>query len=180
MLRSLACPTCGAPGLAAHQPDGVVTCTSCGNRFAEDNRVACPQCEAIHAKEASFCGECGAKLRRACPACGADNWAGADHCAACGRNLDAIAALAERHAQGFKGTLQRQRDLADLIKAEEEESSQRRLGEMWQVEKRRQDLLTQQQAEQRRQQNALLAIALVGAGLFALAIGAFAVLVLMR
>ncbi len=180
MLRDLSCPTCGGPGLEARQPDGIVTCKFCGSKFAEDDRVACPHCEAINSSTASFCEACGAKLQRTCPACGAENWAGADHCAACGRNLDVIGALAERQVEGFKGTLQRQRDLANLIKAEEEEASQRRLGELWQVEKQRQELLARQQAENRRQQTVLLASVLAIAALLALAAGALAAFVLLR
>src|SRR5574341_914249 len=176
MLRDLSCPTCGAPGLEAHQPDGVVTCKFCGHKFAEDNRVACPHCEAINPPDASFCKACGTKLRRTCPACGAENWAGANYCVTCGRNLDVIGALADRHVEGFKGTLQRQRELANLIKAEEEEASQRRMAGLWEVEKRRQEILAQQKAEQKRQQNALLAAVLVGAAVIVLAVGALVAL----
>jgi hypothetical protein len=179
MLRNISCPTCGAPGLEASQPDSIVICKSCGNKFAEDNRVACPACEAINAQTAAFCSECGARLSRLCAACGAENWAGADHCATCGRDLDAIAAMAERHSEGFKGTLHRQRELANLIKDEEERSSQRRLSDMWEVENRRQAMLARQAAENRRQQSVLAAFVTIGL-LAVLAIGVFAALAMLR
>lgn len=180
MLHDLSCPTCGAPGLQAHQPDGLVVCKFCGSKFAEDDRVACPHCEAVNANEAAFCSACGGKLKRPCPACGAQNWAGADHCITCGRDLDLIGALADRHTEGFKGALQRQRESAHLIKAEEEQASQRRLGELWQVEKRRQEFLARQQAEHWRQQTALLIVVLVILGVFVLAIGAWVALAMLR
>ncbi len=160
MLRDLSCPTCGGPGLEAHQPDGVVTCKFCGNKFATDNQVACPYCEAINSPEAGFCKACGEKLKRSCPACGATNWAGADYCLTCGRNLDALEAMTNRHRQGFKGTLQQQREIAGALKAEEEADSQKRLATMWAAEARRQEEIARQQAEQKRQQTLIIFLAL--------------------
>lgn len=168
MLRELSCPTCGAPGLEANQPDGVVVCKFCGSKFAAGDQIACPFCEAINAPEADFCKKCGEKLKRSCPACGAENWAGADYCAACGRNLDALAWMASRHAQGFKGALQQQRDIANLIKAEEETASQKRMAGLWEIEKRRQAELERQKARQITQQNILLGVALTVGALFVL------------
>ena len=156
MLHDLACPTCGAPGLEAHQPDGMVVCKSCGNKFANADRVACPKCEAINPADSSFCKECGEKLKQPCPTCATENWAGADYCAKCGHNLNALEEMAQRHATGFKGTLQHQRSSANQLKVEEEAASQKRLGVLWETEKRRQDYLARQQAERNRQQTMLL------------------------
>lgn len=161
MLRDLACPTCGAPGLEAQQPDGLVLCRFCGSKFAEDNRIACPRCEAINSPEVSYCAKCGDKLKRPCPACGAENWAGADYCARCGHDLDVIESLARRHAQGFKGTLQKQRDGAKPLKDLEETASQNRLAGMWEVERKRQAALAQQHARQQSQQTRLLLVTIV-------------------
>ena len=177
MLREMNCPACGAPGLEPHQPDGAVVCKFCGNEFAKNNTVACPYCEAINHPQADFCAKCGEKLKLTCPACGVENWAGAEYCATCGRNLDALASMTNRHAQGFKGTLQQQRDIANLIKAEEETASQKRMGGLWEIEQRRQDELERQKARQVTQQNVLLSIVLAVALLFVLAlVGAFLLL----
>jgi uncharacterized membrane protein YvbJ len=159
MLRELSCPNCGAPDLEAHQPDGVVMCRHCGNTFAADNSIACPNCEAINPPDSSFCKACGEKLRSQCTACGAQNWSGAEFCAQCGRDLSAVAALAERHATSYKGVLQQQRDIANLLKDEDEESSKKRLAAMWSKESDRQAHLAKQRAEQQRQQRILLAVA---------------------
>jgi uncharacterized Zn finger protein (UPF0148 family) len=172
MLHTLACPNCGAPGLEAQQPSGLVVCKFCGNQFANDDRVACPRCEAINPADSSFCKECGEKLKRHCSACGSENWAGAAYCAKCGRNLDTIEGLAQRHATGYKGTLQQQRDSANRLKVQEEVASQRRLDTLWETEKRRQEFLAQQQAERNRQQTTIvLVIIAVGAVIFMGVIG---------
>jgi uncharacterized Zn finger protein (UPF0148 family) len=181
MLHELNCPTCGAPGLEAHQPDGTIVCRFCGNKFATDDRIACPYCEAVNSPEADFCEQCGDKLKRTCPACGAENWAGAEYCATCGRNLDALALMAQRHVQGFKGTLQQQREIANLIKAEEEADSQKRMANLWEIEKRRQDELERQKGRQQAQQNVVLVIAFVIGVLFVLLmLGVFVALVFFR
>jgi uncharacterized Zn finger protein (UPF0148 family) len=160
MLREMACPKCGAPGLQANQPDGVVMCSFCGNTFAADNSVACPHCETINPPDSGFCKACGEKLKSNCPACGVPNWSGAEYCARCGRNLSAVTALAERHSQGFKGVLKQQRETANALKSGDEESSKKRLGVMWDKEAERQAHLASQRAEQERQQHRLLTVAI--------------------
>ena len=166
MLHDLACPTCGAPGLEAQQPSGAVMCRFCGNKFAKEDQVACPDCEAINPPSSSFCKECGGKLKRSCPACGAGNWAGADYCATCGRNLDTLESMSERAAQGHRGTLQQQRETANQLKAQEAADSQKRLAGMWEIEKKRQEILSQQQEEQKRQQSLLLRVTFIAVGAF--------------
>ncbi len=166
MLHDLACPTCGAPGLEAHQPDGLVSCKFCGNKFAQDDRVACPKCEAVNPADSSFCKDCGERLKRPCPACGTENWAGADYCARCGHNLNQVEAMARRQAQGFKGTLQEQRTAANALKEQEERDSQKRMAGLWEAEHKRQEVLIKQHAEQQRQQTRLLIVTLSLAAVF--------------
>lgn len=166
MLHELSCPNCGAPGLEATQPNGVVVCNSCGNRFATDDSVACAHCETVNEPDAEYCGSCGERLKRTCAACGTENWAGAEHCTQCGRGLDALEHIAERHAKGFRETLEERRNSASTVKAEEERASQRRLAEMWQVEQRRQDDLARQMKQQKSEQNAMARIMLLFVGAF--------------
>ncbi len=166
MLHELSCPNCGAPGLEATQPNGVVVCNSCGNRFTADDSVACAQCEAVNDPEAEYCAACGERLKRSCAACGAENWAGAEHCTRCGRGLDALEHIAERHAKSFSETLEDRRKSASTVKAEEEEASQRRLAEMWQVEQRRQEGLAQDLEHQKSEQNTMARIMLLFVGAF--------------
>ena len=181
MLHDLTCPNCGAPGLEAQQPNGVVICKFCGNKFADDDRVACPQCEAINPPDSSFCKQCGGKLKRSCPACGAGNWAGADYCATCGRNLDTLESMSERAAQGHRGALMQQREMANELKAQEAADSQKRMAALWEVEKKRQAILRQQQEEQKRQQSLLLRLALIALGaLICVAVVAFIASLMLR
>lgn len=156
MLRDQACPTCGAPGLEAHQPDGFVICKFCGSKFAEDNGVACPHCDSLNAPEADFCPKCGEKLKRSCPACGVANWAGAEYCISCGRDLDLLTYMTQRQTQGFQATLEEQRHMAQTLKEEEEADSQKRLAQLWEVDRRRKEFLAQQTARQQREQNIIL------------------------
>lgn len=166
MLHELSCPNCGAPGLEATQPNGVVVCNSCGNRFTADDSVACAHCETVNEPEAEYCGSCGERLKRTCAACGAENWAGAEHCTQCGRGLDALEHIAERNAKGFRETLAERRRTASTVKAEEEEASQRRLAEMWQVEQRRQEGLAREVEQQKSEQNTMARITLLFGGAF--------------
>lgn len=53
--------------------------------FAEG--VPYPQCGAANDRDAKFCKECGAPLRRVCPACGNEVSADAKFCDGCGKPL---------------------------------------------------------------------------------------------
>ncbi|HLF02635.1 MAG TPA: zinc ribbon domain-containing protein [Anaerolineales bacterium] len=180
MLRDLSCPNCGAPGLMAHQPDGVVTCKFCGNKYANDNSIACPHCETINSPEAGFCTQCGSKLKRNCPACLHENWIGAEYCLNCGRAIDLLEIMADRHASDFRAGLAKHRELAPLIKAEEDAASEKRLSDLWEVERKRQAELARQQAERDRQHNMVIYVALAILGLFLCSVAAFVYFVAMR
>jgi uncharacterized Zn finger protein (UPF0148 family) len=181
MLRDLACPTCGAPGLEPNQPNGVVICKFCGNKFAEDDRIACPNCESINSLEAGFCARCGEKLKRSCPACGVENWAGAEFCISCGRDLDLLTYLTERQTRGFQATLEEQRQIAQTLKDEEEAGSQQRLGQMWESERRRQEFMKRQTAQQRREQSTMLVtVSVIAVLLIGLIVAALIFLLLTR
>lgn len=158
MLNEIACPHCGAPELAAQEPTGLVVCTRCGRKYASDDPIACPHCEAINTKTAHFCNDCGEALRQRCEACGTENWAGAYRCVACNGSLNRVEAMAQRHAQGFRGTLEEQRRMAGALKAKEKVAGDKRLASLWEQEHKRQDLLAQQQAQQKAQQSRLLVV----------------------
>jgi hypothetical protein len=166
MLHDLSCPKCGAPGLVAHQPDGVVTCKFCGSKYAEDNSIACPHCETINSPTAVFCAQCGNKLKRNCLACLHENWIGAEYCSSCGRAMDLLEIMADRHAHDFRAGLEKYRELAPLIKAEEDAASQKRLNQMWEVERKRQAELARLQAARDRQHNWVIYASLAILGVF--------------
>ncbi|MHC4505942.1 MAG: DUF7577 domain-containing protein, partial [Planctomycetota bacterium] len=51
----------------------------------------CPACGFENPPAMSFCGECGAALRRGCPSCGAESPPGFKFCGHCGAALTATA-----------------------------------------------------------------------------------------
>ncbi|MBI3242835.1 MAG: zinc ribbon domain-containing protein [Chloroflexi bacterium] len=137
------------------------------------DQVTCAVCQTANDADAEFCKKCGDPLKYACPNCGAKNWTGAEDCASCGHDLDPISFMNERRVRGFKSTLEEQRKMAGSLKAEEEESSRKRLGEMWETEKRRQEFLARQKARQDREQTilfigliAIVVIVIVVVGVF--------------
>lgn len=173
MLHDLACPSCGAPGLEPRQPDGALVCKFCGHEYSTHGRVPCPHCDTLNDPHADFCAQCGKKLKRSCPACGFENWAGAEFCSQCGRDLDTLEIITSRYAQGFKDTLQQQRQQAGSLKAGEEAASQKRLAVMWEKERQRQAEMAKDRSRQKAQQNMLLIMAvLVGAAVLCALAGA--------
>jgi Flp pilus assembly protein TadB len=88
--------------------------------------------------------------------------------------------MAQRHVQGFKGALQQQREIANLIKAEEETASQKRMANLWEIEKRRQDEERQKGRQQAQQQVILVIAFIIGVLFVLLMLGAFAALVFFR
>jgi hypothetical protein len=169
MLPDHACPDCGSSQVKGRPEDGRPICAACGHIYAAD-RLVCTHCNTLNTAGQAFCGDCGEKLSSACPACGAENWAGADTCRQCGRELNFVQSLAQRHASGFRGALQQQRDSANALKAAEERDSQKRMAALWEVEKQRQDKLARDRARQQAQQNRTLLIVLIGGAMLVLAL----------
>lgn len=166
MLSEIACPHCGALELTAQDPTGLVVCTKCGLKYGTNDPLACPNCEAINSKLAATCKACGTALKLKCPSCDADNWAGASYCIRCNASFDKVEALAQRHAQGFRGTWEEQRRQAKALKVKEAIASEKRLAQMWGTDTQRQTELAEQQAKQKAQQNQLLFFATVGLLIF--------------
>lgn len=138
-------------------------------------QIACAICQTANGPDADFCKKCGEPLKYACPNCGAKNWTGAEDCASCDHDLDPIAFMTQRRVKGFKATLEEQRKMAGKLKEEEEASSQKRLGEMWETERRRQEFLAQQAAKQKKEQEMIFIGLIVLAVIFlgVVVIGAF-------
>ena len=67
------------------QPGISATASAARQGFAES--VPCPRCGAANDRDAKFCKECGAPLRRVCPACGNEVSADAKFCDGCGKPL---------------------------------------------------------------------------------------------
>jgi len=170
MLHELNCPTCGAPGLETHQPDGSVLCKFCGNAYTQSGEIICPRCEAINRESDLFCKQCGEKIKRTCAACAAENWAGAEHCSACGRDLDVISNMANRTREGFAEHLEQQRKMAPTIKANQEAESQKRLATMWEKERERTDELQTQLERKRVENKAIMTVLYVSGAIFVLMI----------
>jgi uncharacterized Zn finger protein (UPF0148 family) len=157
MLTELNCPTCGAPGLEIHQPDGIVVCKFCHNQYSAADEILCPQCETLNDQSVLFCQNCGTKLKRTCTACATENWAGAEYCAACGRNLDLIANMSSRTRESFAERLEQHRQNAPALKAEQAAQSKKQSDALWAVEKRE---------RQRRENNRFVTILMIGGVIF--------------
>lgn len=170
MLKELNCPTCGAPGLESHQPDGSVLCKFCGNAYTQTGEIICPRCEAINRESDLFCKQCGEKIKRTCAACTTENWAGAEYCSACGRDLDVISNMANRTREGFAEHLEQQRKMAPTIKADQEAESQKRLATMWEKERERTDELQKQLERKRAENKAMMTVLYVSGAIFVLMI----------
>lgn len=166
MLQELNCPTCGAPGLEIHQPDGIVLCKFCGNKYSQTDDVACPRCESINKAEVLFCKQCGEKLKRTCAACSTENWAGAEYCSACGRDLDTINFMANRTREGYEDHLQKQRDMATRLKEEQEAGSQARLAAMWEIDRQRTEELQRKLEKQKAENKTLMTMMFIVGGIF--------------
>jgi hypothetical protein len=169
MLNEIACPHCGQQELAAQEPTGLVVCTRCGLKYANDDPIACPKCEAINSKTASYCSTCGEALKQKCQNCGAENWAGAYTCVSCKQSLNSVEAIAQRHSQGYRGTLEEQRRGANALKAQEAVASRKRMAGLMDTENKRQAQLAQQMAEQKAQQTRLLLAAAIVLVIFVVA-----------
>lgn len=154
-LEQLECPNCGSDTLTSN-PDGTLTCSFCGDRYAAPGGVLCPSCGQVNDEEANYCQECGYDLIRECPACGAGSPHDATHCQICGRPLSALEEIVERLQEKTAGRLERQMRESVDIKVQEEADSQRRLEEMWLQEHERQQAIATAKAEQQRQEQLLV------------------------
>lgn len=81
-------------------------------------------------------------------------------------DADLLDSLLKRAQERAADRLERQMHEAESLKANEEESSQRRLEEMWLREHGRQRAIAESQAEQRRQEQMLVRYVLVAAAIF--------------
>ncbi len=62
-------------------------CKECGKSVGAPEKENCPKCNAEIAKDAKFCRECGAPTEVKCPKCGAEMAADAKFCRECGESL---------------------------------------------------------------------------------------------
>ncbi|MBX3061288.1 MAG: zinc ribbon domain-containing protein, partial [Anaerolineae bacterium] len=97
MFTEIACPNCLHP-IDIRQHGRHVTCDACQSQFVLDGHI-CPRCNAYHAQEQGFCGECGTPLTRVCQKCRTSNWAGDEYCKQCGAAMDILELLKVNYAQ---------------------------------------------------------------------------------
>lgn len=135
MLTEIACPNCLHP-IDIRRHGRHVTCDACQSRFVLDGHI-CPRCNAYHAQEQGFCGECGAPLTRVCQKCRTANWAGDEYCKQCGTAMDILELLKVNYAQTTTDRLHAHQEWAREIKAKEEADSQRRMAQLMAQEQAR-------------------------------------------
>ncbi|MBE7531893.1 MAG: zinc ribbon domain-containing protein [Chloroflexi bacterium] len=135
MFTEVACPNCLHP-IDIRQHGRHVTCAACQSQFVLDGHI-CPRCNAYHAQEQGFCGECGAPLTRVCQKCRTSNWAGDEFCKQCGTAMDILELLKVNYAQTTADRLHAHQEWAREIKAKEESDSQRRMAQLMAQEQAR-------------------------------------------
>ncbi|HRQ37170.1 MAG TPA: zinc ribbon domain-containing protein [Chloroflexota bacterium] len=128
MLTEVACPNCLHP-IDIRQHGRHITCAACQSQFVLDGHI-CPRCNAYHAQEQGFCGDCGAPLTRVCQKCRTANWAGDEYCKQCGTAMDILELLKVNYAQTTADRVQAHQEWSKEIKAQEEADSQRRMAQL--------------------------------------------------
>jgi len=165
MLREIPCSHCAGAGLEL-QPDGNALCKFCGARNTMAGPI-CPRCERVNPVGAEHCEICREALTRICPKCQSKNWSGADRCIQCGQSLDALEFVARRWLTDVRAEQQQQ---APALKAQAEAASQRRMGQMLDMEERRQQALNEAATLQAARERRMMTWVLIGVGLMALII----------
>jgi hypothetical protein len=167
VFRDLTCTGCGAPGLEAAGER--VVCSFCGRQYA-GSRSFCVNCQHVNREHAAFCEHCGDPMTRNCPACGEHNWIGAEYCADCGRPLDILEYLYQRHKYSTAEWLNRAREDARRLKAEEETAADRRSRQLWKDEHRRERARAEETTRQYARDRAAVLIFLGGVLVISLAL----------
>jgi hypothetical protein len=162
---AMICPSCQQGHLLA-MDDGTLVCLQCGERFVNPQRL-CPFCEAENAMDAQICSQCGRALRRTCPRCQTVNLITADKCVSCGQPLDTFGHIAAREELRFADRFTRHAHEVAEVTADQQAQSQRRLDQMWDVERKRQAALAAQRQVQHRQEQRMVTAAII---IFVLAI----------
>ncbi|MCL4265311.1 MAG: zinc ribbon domain-containing protein [Anaerolineae bacterium] len=160
MLTEVACPNCLHP-IDIRQHGRHITCAACQSQFVLDGHI-CPRCNAYHAQEQGFCGECGTVLSRVCQKCHTSNWAGDEYCKQCGTAMDILELLKVNYAQTTADRLQAHMDWSKEIKAKEEADSQRRMAQLMVAEQARlEELARHRAAQSQKDKHLFLLIALL-------------------
>lgn len=137
---------------------------------------ACPNCEGLSLDQGPAgvftCRECGVKFSTSgvlCPGCGASNAFHADRCNTCGGPLTSLGRALSRHGSGQRPyKLDQVRVTASRIRADEEQASRQRFGELEKIDQIR----IQAEAEAARAASArdrrLFRAVLIGSAIFLL------------
>ena len=166
MLNQLPCVHCSGAGLEL-APEGKVVCKFCGTQNSVPG-VICPQCWCVNTTGTNICDNCHAALFRACPNCQTKNWRGATECVQCGEPLDTLDGMVDRLRTDTPDRLRRQQQDAVALKAAEEEAANRRLEQLRDVDRRREQALAEAMARQAINQSRLLRWLLIGGGVLVL------------
>ena len=130
----------------------------------------CPQCASqdwiVNESGAQSCKSCGLEISGAvqvCSHCGQENGATVDRCSNCGEVLDVVDHLLSRRiATKNPRWLQDARESAGAIKAIEEASSQHRLEEMKEADRKRQREILLEKARQDELERRTLSVTMIG------------------
>lgn len=138
-LSHIPCTFCQGAGLEV-QTATQAACKYCGTVNSLEG-VLCGECAGLNPPGADVCGECGRGLYRACPNCQARNWNGHDECQECGQPLDTLSLMTPRVGQDTASRLDQQQRDSRAIKAEEATAADRRMSQLMEMDRRRQQTL---------------------------------------
>lgn len=134
------------------------------------NPETCPQCTSqdwiVKEGGVQSCKSCGLEISgdmQVCSFCGHENEPTLDRCSDCGEVLDVVDNVLSRHAiTRSPRWLQEARESAGTIKAIEEASSQHRLEEMKEADRKRQQEILMEKARQDELERRTLSVTMIG------------------
>ncbi len=118
---------------------------------------------------------------RACPICGVDNDEGAEACKNCGEPLSAVGRIFGHAAEPSQPSwLSQARGRATDLKERGRQASETRMEGFLEIDRKREAWQEERAAWQRRRDRKVLTVALIGSGIFVIAVLALSLAALLR
>ena len=175
LIPEMRCPVCDK-GIELNSDVVDVTCLQCQTTLHLRDRL-CPNCGTYHSQPPASCSNCGLGMTARCPSCNVPNWTGDEICQQCGADLDLIARLTAQASTAERLHVQMNR--AHAIKAQEEAASNARLAHMLEEEKAEREALRRRLEAQQAQEQKMLKIVIIGAGLLLVILIVYALVLLL-
>jgi primosomal protein N' len=127
----------------------------------------CPGCGAVlegaHGRAVLECSYCGTQWRRVenrCPACGAMVEGSMEACGECGEPLSTFSRVLDRlDPLAVRRRVERSREVAEHLRTADDAASRRRMGQLEEIDRKREEAYREAEAAERQNQKRLLWIA---------------------